>query len=306
MSRKFTQEWFIQLSNEIHNNQYDYSMVEYKRHKDKVTIICHLHGKFDQLPQNHLKGHGCTRCGLLTRKHPIRVTTAQFIEKAVRIHNNRYDYSKVDYKSAKEKITIICKEHGSFSQKPNDHLSNHGCPTCGGIESNRKISHSSRVNAGNNAAKTAKKNGSHLNHREKLQKFKNNLSPMERQQHEMQRIKKYRESKTASGKMIPYSNRELYHIYQRAVAIFTSRSLKESNLENYDKKGPIEKGGWHVDHQLSQRDGFLLNIPPYIIGSIHNLMMLPGLENCKKNYRSWITPEELFERYFNQTGGARE
>ena len=44
----------------------------------------------------------------------------------------KYDYSKVDYKNAKEKVCIICPEHREFYQKPNNHLGGIGCPKCGG------------------------------------------------------------------------------------------------------------------------------------------------------------------------------
>ena len=46
-------------------------------------------------------------------------------------HNNKYDYSKVDYVNNATKVTIICPEHGEFEQRPNDHL-NHGCAKCSG------------------------------------------------------------------------------------------------------------------------------------------------------------------------------
>ena len=35
--------------------------------------------------------------------------TELFISKANKIHQNRYDYSKVNYINAKTKITIICR-----------------------------------------------------------------------------------------------------------------------------------------------------------------------------------------------------
>ena len=62
----------------------------------------------------------------------IRSTTVEFISKACIIHNNLYDYSLVDYKRAREPVYIICEKHGTFSQRPNDHLNGYGCPTCGG------------------------------------------------------------------------------------------------------------------------------------------------------------------------------
>ena len=56
----------------------------------------------------------------------------EFIQKAIKVHGNKYDYSKVDYKNNKIKICIICPVHGEFWQRPNSHLSGRGCPKCGG------------------------------------------------------------------------------------------------------------------------------------------------------------------------------
>ena len=57
-------------------------------------------------------------------------TIEKFIEDAIKVHGNKYDYSKSDYKGALEKIRIICPEHGEFWQTPNDHLNGHGCGLC--------------------------------------------------------------------------------------------------------------------------------------------------------------------------------
>lgn len=54
----------------------------------------------------------------------------EFIEKSTKKHNNKYDYSLVEYKNSKTKVKIICKKHSIFEQKPNDHLSGQGCPKC--------------------------------------------------------------------------------------------------------------------------------------------------------------------------------
>ena len=57
-----TQEEFILRANEVHKNKYDYSKVEYKTSHDKVIIKCPKHGEFEQLPYDHLHGHGCPSC----------------------------------------------------------------------------------------------------------------------------------------------------------------------------------------------------------------------------------------------------
>jgi hypothetical protein len=59
-----------------------------------------------------------------------KLTTEQFIEKAIEVHGDRYDYSLVEYKSAHTKVKIICKEHGTFEQAPTNHLVGNGCSVC--------------------------------------------------------------------------------------------------------------------------------------------------------------------------------
>jgi len=114
---------FISKSNIIHKNKYDYSKIEYKNNKTKITIICPIHGKFSQLPLSHLKGFGCSKCSNNKKK-----TSKSFIKEAKKIH--KYDYSKVNYKNSHTKIIIICEKHGEFLQAPNHHLKGCGCPKC--------------------------------------------------------------------------------------------------------------------------------------------------------------------------------
>lgn len=67
---------FLNDSKEIHKNKYDYSLVNYKNTDTKVTIICPIHGEFNQTPSNHLNGKGCFKCGLLlTTKYQKKHTT---------------------------------------------------------------------------------------------------------------------------------------------------------------------------------------------------------------------------------------
>lgn len=65
----------------------------------------------------------------------IYLTQEQFLEKANRVHNNRYDYSQAFYTSAHTKVIIICPIHGEFSQNPGSHLYGRGCKKCGATSS---------------------------------------------------------------------------------------------------------------------------------------------------------------------------
>ena len=55
-------EDFIRKSIDIHKTKYDYSLVDYINAHRKVQIICKKHGVFEQSPNKHLLGHGCSKC----------------------------------------------------------------------------------------------------------------------------------------------------------------------------------------------------------------------------------------------------
>ena len=125
-----TSEEFIEKVRKIHNNKYDYSKVKYINLRTKIEIICPKHKSFNQLPYLHLNGYGCPKCAREYTKECLRLTTEKFIEKANKIHNYKYDYSKVNYVDAFTKIYIICLKHGGFWQNPSSHLTGRGCSKC--------------------------------------------------------------------------------------------------------------------------------------------------------------------------------
>jgi hypothetical protein len=130
---------FIKDARLVHGDTYDYSNVDYKKCTIKVTIICKEHGDFEQMPYSHLDGHGCPCCAVIIRSNNKRKTLEEFIENAMSVHGNKYDYSQVDYIASDTKITIICKEHGEFEQTPNNHfIQKQGCPICGVITTSNK------------------------------------------------------------------------------------------------------------------------------------------------------------------------
>jgi len=112
-----------------HNNKYDYSLVEYINSQTKIKIICPEHGIFEQTPAKHLFGQGCSKCS-----NNFKKSTLDFIEKAKEIHADKYDYSLVDYMGARNKVKIICTEHGVFEQRAYNHLKGHKCNKCATIK----------------------------------------------------------------------------------------------------------------------------------------------------------------------------
>lgn len=128
-------ENFIERARAVHGERFDYSRTVYRRAHAKVEIICKKHGPFMQDPMAHLKGFGCAKCcfdAAAQRNEQVRLRCAtEFVEKAMAIHGNRFDYSQSHYLSATDKIKIGCPEHGVFEITAANHLSGRGCPRCG-------------------------------------------------------------------------------------------------------------------------------------------------------------------------------
>lgn len=59
-----------------------------------------------------------------------KLTEQVFIERARKVHRDKFSYDKVIYVYSKEKVIITCPIHGDFEQRPNDHLNGYGCPKC--------------------------------------------------------------------------------------------------------------------------------------------------------------------------------
>ena len=128
--RKVTKEQFIERAKQVHGDKYDYSQTEYVSYTQHVTIICPKHGPFRQRPYKHLSGQNCSACSYEERGKMHRKSLEQFIADAKAVHGDEYDYSKVNYTSAFDKVEIICPVHGSFFQSPNNHINGHGCAKC--------------------------------------------------------------------------------------------------------------------------------------------------------------------------------
>lgn len=125
MAKQLTQEEFIKKARAVHGNKYDYSEVIYTRLRDKITIICPIHGPFQQTAGNHLNGKGCAKC-----YGNVKLTLEEVIDRFIKVHGNKYDYSEFVYVNNNTLGTIICPEHGPFQQSPSAHWRGQGCIEC--------------------------------------------------------------------------------------------------------------------------------------------------------------------------------
>ena len=115
---------FLEKAKIKHGELYDYSLVNLVTALTKVTIICKEHGEFEQTPNGHLRG-GCNKCS----GHVVKTNTG-VIKEFKETHNDRYDYSLVEFKTGDTPVTIICREHGQFQQRPLNHRQGANCPIC--------------------------------------------------------------------------------------------------------------------------------------------------------------------------------
>lgn len=138
-------EIFIQKARETHGDAYDYSLTEYINWSTKVIITCPVHGNFTQRPNSHVARYGCPKCSWDKMSKSCSKTTDDFKLKAKQVHGDTYDYSLVNYTSAKSKVAIICSSHGEFSQRSGAHLDGQGCPMCGVKSSADKQTHNTEL-----------------------------------------------------------------------------------------------------------------------------------------------------------------
>lgn len=142
MRQRMTTKYFISKALVIHDAKYQYDEVYIIDSKTKVKINCPSHGMFIQQPSAHLMGNGCPKCGFQTTLAAVKISNENkrickdtFIQRAIKIHGNKYDYSNILYVDMKTKINICCTHHGVFRQSPTKHIDKShptGCPTCGG------------------------------------------------------------------------------------------------------------------------------------------------------------------------------
>lgn len=149
--RKEQEIKFIQESIRIHNNFYDYSLVNYIDNNTHVKIICPIHGEFEQRPRRHgcesSKG-GCSKCseektyfkpGRSVGNETKEKVKALVKEKSLNLFKekskNLYNHIKIDYTTfttmRTKSLKIICKFHGEDTIQPYAYLKRaNGCKEC--------------------------------------------------------------------------------------------------------------------------------------------------------------------------------
>ena len=139
-TRVDTQECLSRLR-VVFGDRYQYDNVVYNDAKTPITLLCVHHGLFSREPHTIFStGLGCPRCGKEGNGIPWsagakkeKMCKENFLAFARKVHGDRYNYDKTEYKFALEKVTITCSMHGDFQQTPSMHVNGkHGCHECAG------------------------------------------------------------------------------------------------------------------------------------------------------------------------------
>jgi hypothetical protein len=128
--KRLTNNEFILSCKENHNIKYDYSLTNYIGASNKIIIICPIHGSFEQIARDHKRGGDCPICANEIRNKNKSIGSAEFIERCIKKHGNKYDYSEIKFINLKTNVIIKCPEHGEFIQRPSVHLNGEGCKKC--------------------------------------------------------------------------------------------------------------------------------------------------------------------------------
>lgn len=127
--------------------KYDYSECVYEGNKNKVTIKCSVHGKFQISPNDHIGGKkGCSKCdinrdinynvnrnGNLLANANCPITYRKIFEKTkYLIEEGHYSYPEMKNldQVCEKNIKVKCKDHGMFIIRTNLHITGIGCKKC--------------------------------------------------------------------------------------------------------------------------------------------------------------------------------
>lgn len=104
---------FLKLAKEKHGNKFGYQFLNYIGANKAVEIVCPRHGRRFITACIHLRGEGCPDCAFEAANLKRVMPPEQYIEKAFKVHGDKYDYSLlgefIPTHKGSDKIPIICK-----------------------------------------------------------------------------------------------------------------------------------------------------------------------------------------------------
>jgi Zn ribbon nucleic-acid-binding protein len=131
---KYTAEEFIEKSKSNNGTKFSYLNINYVNSRTPIEIYCNKHKKYFKVtPHSHLLNNsGCDICTTekLYKNNTQRKTPEQFLIDLKKVHGNKYNYEKVNYRLSRKKIVVTCLKHGDFETNANNFIMGANCPVC--------------------------------------------------------------------------------------------------------------------------------------------------------------------------------
>lgn len=118
--KHWAEQEFLEAAHEKFGNKFSFEKMNYVNMKTPITIICSKHGDFIKTPQQFITSmHGCNKCchehiNISLHKKSKISDKEEFVKLAKKTHGDRYDYSKTEISLTRDKVCIICSDHGEF------------------------------------------------------------------------------------------------------------------------------------------------------------------------------------------------
>lgn len=115
---------FIIQANIVHNNKYLYSKAKYLGRHNKTTIICPIHGDFEQEIGSHLSGCGCSKCNQSKGEQQVQKILESLnisFSNQFKIKNNQYfanKYIAVDFQFKYNEQEYFIEYNGKQHYEP--------------------------------------------------------------------------------------------------------------------------------------------------------------------------------------------
>ena len=114
------------------NTKLSYVKNSFTKYHDPVSFFCEEHGEFTTNSGAVFKESVCKLCN---KEHNRKLAEQKFLEKSKRLYPDQFDYSLMEYKDNRSKVTLICRDHGEIQVSVMHHLSElghgSGCIECG-------------------------------------------------------------------------------------------------------------------------------------------------------------------------------
>ena len=138
---KLSKTEIIERFKNLHKDNYSYTASEPNGINSTVKIHCAKHGYFEQKVSTHLQGKGCQDCGVEQRRLNQLLQQSEIYVRLKELNGNLFIYPPNLGLELRERMPIICREHGIFYQPLRIHLDGNGCSECSQSLGARRVSH---------------------------------------------------------------------------------------------------------------------------------------------------------------------